>query len=138
MICQVCRNAQAVMSKFMPQKGMVLRVCETCMSDRQLSSGASFNTQVVQSISSTVAIQNDLNKKSNDLKFDFVNYYGNDKITRIIMCHECGIDYEDFKKIKRLGCSHCYKSFERELAPIVRGIHGGTKHNGSRPNKGGK
>jgi protein arginine kinase activator len=48
-------------------------------------------------------------------------------------CVHCGLAYEDFKKIGRLGCSECYATFRPSLAPLLKRIHGSTQHLGKSP-----
>lgn len=45
-------------------------------------------------------------------------------------CSFCGLTLDDFKKTGRLGCSHCYVSFEAHLSGLLRRLHGGTQHVG--------
>jgi protein arginine kinase activator len=45
-------------------------------------------------------------------------------------CPYCGLKLEDFKKTGRLGCSHCYVTFEPHLRSLLRRLHGGTQHIG--------
>jgi protein arginine kinase activator len=45
-------------------------------------------------------------------------------------CTYCGIGLEDFKKTGRLGCPHCYVTFEAHLRTLLRRLHGGTQHLG--------
>lgn len=48
-------------------------------------------------------------------------------------CPHCGLAYEDFKKIGRLGCSDCYETFRASLAPLLKRIHGSHQHFGKSP-----
>ncbi len=48
-------------------------------------------------------------------------------------CAQCGLTYEDFKKVGRLGCAECYKSFRTSLAPLLKRIHGSNQHSGKTP-----
>ncbi|MBI3252275.1 MAG: UvrB/UvrC motif-containing protein [Candidatus Omnitrophica bacterium] len=48
-------------------------------------------------------------------------------------CANCGLSYEDFKKIGRLGCSDCYAAFRVSLAPLLKRIHGAQQHMGKSP-----
>ena len=50
-------------------------------------------------------------------------------------CPNCGLTYQDFKKIGRLGCSQCYSTFEKFLAPLIKRVHGSTQHFGKIPGK---
>ena len=45
-------------------------------------------------------------------------------------CDFCGLTLEDFKKTGRLGCSHCYVTFDQHLRGLFRRLHGGTQHVG--------
>ena len=48
-------------------------------------------------------------------------------------CAHCGLTYDDFKKIGRLGCSECYATFRVSLAPLLKRIHGSHQHLGKAP-----
>ncbi len=45
-------------------------------------------------------------------------------------CEYCGLTLKDFKKTGRLGCSHCYVTFDTHLRGLLRRLHGGTQHVG--------
>lgn len=45
-------------------------------------------------------------------------------------CEYCGLMLKDFKKTGRLGCSHCYVTFDSHLRGLLRRLHGGTQHVG--------
>ena len=49
-------------------------------------------------------------------------------------CPNCGLTYEDFKRVGRLGCAECYKVFKTSLAPLLKRIHGANQHIGKSPN----
>ena len=48
-------------------------------------------------------------------------------------CTFCGMTYEDFKKVGRLGCSECYNTFKQSLLPLLKRIHGSNQHLGKSP-----
>ncbi|MCK4235960.1 MAG: UvrB/UvrC motif-containing protein [Candidatus Krumholzibacteria bacterium] len=50
-------------------------------------------------------------------------------------CPNCGTSYVSFKKAGKLGCSQCYDFFEAQLVPILRSIHGDTRHLGKVPGR---
>lgn len=54
-----------------------------------------------------------------------------------IRCPICGMSYRDFSRIGKLGCSHCYETFENRLEPLLRRIHGSDRHIGKAPVSGG-
>lgn len=45
-------------------------------------------------------------------------------------CPSCGLTYDDFKKVGRLGCSECYSAFKTSLIPLLKRIHGTNQHIG--------
>lgn len=55
-----------------------------------------------------------------------------------LKCKKCGLTFADFKKIGRLGCSECYDSFKKYLGPLLKRIHGLSKHTGKVPLKQAK
>jgi protein arginine kinase activator len=45
-------------------------------------------------------------------------------------CAFCGARLQDFRETGRLGCSHCYETFEQHLRDLLRRIHGSSQHVG--------
>ncbi len=45
-------------------------------------------------------------------------------------CGFCGAQLQDFRETGRLGCSHCYDTFEQHLRDLLRRIHGSSQHVG--------
>ena len=50
-----------------------------------------------------------------------------------VVCAQCGMTYQDFRKTGRLGCGKCYETFRRFLAPLLKRIHGSTEYLGRMP-----
>jgi protein arginine kinase activator len=50
-------------------------------------------------------------------------------------CSNCGLTYQDFRRLGRLGCSECYEAFRDSLAVLLKRIHGSTQHLGLVPIK---
>ena len=48
-------------------------------------------------------------------------------------CLSCGFTMEDLKKVRRFGCSDCYRTFSDEVAQMLRGMHKGATHIGKVP-----
>ncbi|HHV76297.1 MAG TPA: hypothetical protein GXX39_02860 [Syntrophothermus lipocalidus] len=57
--------------------------------------------------------------------------------TRVQNCPKCGMSFQQIGQIGRLGCSECYTTFEQEIEPVLRRIHGNTKHAGKVPRRAG-
>ena len=47
------------------------------------------------------------------------------------ICTGCGLSFQNFLDSGRLGCANCYTAFQEELKPLLRRIHGTTKHQSS-------
>lgn len=45
-------------------------------------------------------------------------------------CAFCGATLKDFREAGRLGCPHCYASFEPHLRDLLRRLHGSSQHVG--------
>jgi protein arginine kinase activator len=45
-------------------------------------------------------------------------------------CGFCGLTFTDFRETGRLGCPHCWVTFDTHLRGLLRRIHGGTTHLG--------
>jgi protein arginine kinase activator len=52
-----------------------------------------------------------------------------------LKCPVCGISFEQFKQIGRLGCPHDYEVFHSPLKPLLENIHGGLRHIGKVPRR---
>ena len=45
-------------------------------------------------------------------------------------CGFCGLTFAGFRENGRLGCPHCYSTFDAQLRGLLRRIHGSTQHVG--------
>ena len=52
-------------------------------------------------------------------------------------CPRCGIAREEFRKIGRLGCPDCYKTFMAELMAAIKAMHHSSQHLGKIPAREG-
>src|SRR5688572_6876764 len=50
-----------------------------------------------------------------------------------VQCPTCGMHYTSFRDTARLGCADCYVAFASKLKPLLRRIHGSTRHVGKAP-----
>lgn len=48
-------------------------------------------------------------------------------------CEKCGVSEGRFVKQGLLGCGDCYTSFEEKMLPLLRRIHGNSRHTGKIP-----
>lgn len=54
-----------------------------------------------------------------------------------VRCENCGLSFNDFRRLGQLGCSQCYTQFEALLDPLLKRIHGSDRHTGKTPVRGG-
>ncbi|MHB8061395.1 MAG: UvrB/UvrC motif-containing protein [Ruminiclostridium sp.] len=52
-----------------------------------------------------------------------------------LKCNNCDMEYEEFLKSSRVGCTECYKAFEPKLDPIIKRLHGNAQHHGKVPRR---
>jgi protein arginine kinase activator len=54
-----------------------------------------------------------------------------------VPCPNCGMTFEDFSRGGKIGCSDCYTTFGRRFEPLLRRIHGTSRHTGKIPKRAG-
>lgn len=117
--CKICGNKVATIhyTEIVNDKMVTLDLCVDCARDKGID---------VQS-SSAYGL--------GDLVAELIDNTVKDETAKIgrVRCPECGYDYSDFRNIGRFGCVECYRSFEAQLNPILRHIHGSTQHVGKTP-----
>jgi protein arginine kinase activator len=114
MLCDNCKDQEANihLTQIVDNQMTTLHLCETCAAAKGLEPGVNpgnfpltdFLAQVGKGSSETSSV--------------------------VAPCAYCGLRLEDFKKTGRLGCSHCYVSFETNLKSLLRRLHGATQHVG--------
>ena len=52
-------------------------------------------------------------------------------------CPKCGISFTQITQAGKLGCSNCYETFENQLEPLLRRVHGGGQNVGKIPARRG-
>lgn len=57
--------------------------------------------------------------------------------SRTVKCESCGFTESHFARLGRLGCSKCYDVFESKLDPLLRRVHGNSRHTGKVPARTG-
>lgn len=49
------------------------------------------------------------------------------------VCKGCGMRYNEFVQGGKMGCEHCYETFDSLLNPTLKRIHGNTQYCGKTP-----
>lgn len=60
---------------------------------------------------------------------------GSRRVVQRMRCENCGLSFADFRRLGHLGCSRCYDQFGQQLEPVLRRIHGATRHVGKVPKR---
>lgn len=128
MICEACNKnpATVYLSKIVNGNQVEMYLCETCAKEK-----GSFN------LDSNFSIQNFLTHliKSTDQSAFRTEEAINPKV---VACPNCGLTYQEFRKIGKFGCSECYQTFGQLIKPILKKIQGNAYHAGKIPLRTGK
>jgi protein arginine kinase activator len=107
MVCDNCGSGDAVvhLTQIVNNEMSTYHLCEKCAAAKGLETSPDFLAQMGQSSSGQA---------------------GDPEGT----CDFCGLTFADFRETGRLGCPHCYATFEAQLRGLLRRIHGATQHVG--------
>lgn len=116
-MCDVCGKNEATvhLTEIVNDKVTKLHLCEECAKEKGAEMEEHFG------LSDLLAGLADLGATAEP------------SIVDSIKCPTCGFTYQDFKKVGRLGCGHCYDAFKKQLAPLLKRIHGADRHVGKIP-----
>ncbi len=118
MICDNCGSAEAVinLTQIVDNEMKTLHLCEKCGAEKGVEGGSSMS----ESFPLT----------------DFLAQMGEEGPSTSspprsgVTCSFCGLDFKTFREVGRLGCPHCWTTFEGHLRGLLRRIHGSTQHVG--------
>ncbi|MCS7233014.1 MAG: UvrB/UvrC motif-containing protein [Synergistetes bacterium] len=122
MVCQNCKMKEATVNitRFIGGKKEELHFCKEC-AEKLLGGGdlLSFDFSLPDLLGTLL-------KPSSLPLWDESRHH-------TLKCPKCGLSYEGFQEIGKLGCSECYGTFKSKLVPLLRRIHGNTRHGGKIP-----
>lgn len=124
MVCQICGKNPATVhfTEIHDNKMSEIHVCERCAEEKGLQSPAQ-------------KAKFDIAQVLGDM-MDSMSSTEEQRIGRV-QCPRCGLLYSAFKETGRLGCAECYEAFQFQLRPLLRKIHGDTRHKGKTPVRDG-
>lgn len=129
MVCDLCSKNQATvhLTEIIDDQMSELHLCEECARKKSLQMEQQFG------LADLLAGLAEFAKPGEEVE------------AAGMKCLNCGLTYAEFKKIGRLGCSQCYLAFNKYLMPLLRKIHGSSRHTGkmlsgvsAKPRKRGK
>ena len=120
MLCDICEKNPATvhLTEIIDDKMTELHLCEGCAQKKGAQMESHFGLADLLAGLADLGDQFTKTKKETTIK-----------------CPRCGLTYEDFKKVGRLGCGECYSAFREALLPLLKRIHGSTQHYGKSPTK---
>jgi len=116
MLCNLCHKNPATvhLTEIVDDQMSELHLCDDCARKKSIQMEQQFGLS--------------------DLLGGLVEYgkqlSGTEKPPAVLQCGACGLTYEDFRKIGRLGCSECYTYFAKQLGALLKRIHGASHHVG--------
>ena len=117
MVCELCKQAQATvhLTEIVNDQMTELHLCEACANQKGTQVESQFG---LADLLSGLA--------------DFGKTQEPEEVTTKA-CPSCGMTYDDFRKVGRLGCGECYTAFKRSLGSLLKRIHGSPIHIGKSP-----
>ncbi len=118
MVCDACKQQQATvhLTEIVNDQMTELHLCEACANQKGAQVESHFGLA--------------------DLLSGLADFGKNPDIEEEVAskaCASCGMTYDDFRKVGRLGCAECYTTFKRSLSSLLKRIHGSTHHLGKAP-----
>jgi protein arginine kinase activator len=119
MLCELCKQSQATvhLTEIVNDQMTELHLCEACANQKGAQVESHFG---LADLLSGLA--------------DFSKTQEPEEVTAKA-CPTCGMTYEDFRKVGRLGCADCYTTFKRSLGTLLKRIHGAPIHVGKSPTR---
>jgi len=117
MLCELCKQTQATvhLTEIVNEQMTELHLCEACANQKGAQVESHFG---LADMLSGLA--------------DFSKTQEPEEVSSKT-CANCGMTYDDFRKVGRLGCAECYTAFKRSLGSLLKRIHGSPIHLGKSP-----
>jgi protein arginine kinase activator len=117
MLCDICGKKKATvhLTEIVDDQMTEMHLCDECAREKSVQMEQQFG------LADLLAGLSDFGKQVKDYE----------KVK--LECPNCRMNYEDFKKFGRLGCSECYTAFRDHLAVLLKKIHGSNRHFGKAP-----
>ena len=124
MQCDICAKKKATvhLTEIVDEQMSEMHLCEDCARQKSVQMEQQFG------LADLLAGLADFGKQVKDSGGKTLN----------LKCANCGLNYEEFRKLGRLGCGDCYNSFRDQLDALLKKIHGSNQHLGKTPAAGSK
>ncbi len=117
MQCDICGKKKATvhLTEIVDEQMSEMHLCEDCAREKSVQMEQQFG------LADLLAGLSDFGKQVKNVE------------KTKLECPHCGLNYDDFRKFGRLGCSQCYDSFKSHLSNLLKKIHGSNNHLGKTP-----
>lgn len=114
-ICELCGENPAVvhLTQVLDDQMTVLHLCKACAAEKGVDSPEIPDTSPLTDFLAQMDLSGDQPRPESSEG-----------------CPFCGLTYGKFRETGRLGCPHCWESFETQLRGLLRRVHGSTRHAG--------
>ncbi len=116
MLCDLCRQNEATihLTEIVNDKIVEMHICQSCAQEKT----ENLNEQLKLSgfLGGLAGPSGQKNKKEIQM-----------------CCSLCGLNFNEFKRKGTVGCGGCYSVFRSQLLPLLKKIHGSTRHTGKQP-----
>jgi protein arginine kinase activator len=129
MLCEKCsqRPATVHVAEIINGQKQETHLCEICAKEIQIHGFGLFPQMNLNNFLAGL------------LNYDFNSSSYNQTEAAGVICEKCGVTEEEFAKKGLFGCGDCYLNYEEKVMPLLRRIHGNTRHVGKVPErKGGR
>ena len=119
MQCDICAKKKATvhLTEIVDEQMSEMHLCEDCAREKSVQMEQQFG------LADLLAGLADFGKQVKTVE------------TVKLECPNCAMNYDDFRKFGRLGCSECYPAFREHLGTLLKKIHGSNRHHGKAPIK---
>ncbi|WP_017729629.1 UvrB/UvrC motif-containing protein [Halalkalibacterium ligniniphilum] len=128
MICQECKERPATLhfTKIINGEKTEIHICEHCAREKGEHFPGSNSFSIHQLLSGLLHFEQPTSHGQKTSR----------EVAKPLVCDKCGMTYDQFTRIGRFGCSHCYKAFQSKLDPILKRVHSGNHtHAGKIPKR---
>ena len=119
MLCDICNKKKATvhLTEIVDDQMSEMHLCEECARQKSVQMEQQFG------LADLLAGLADFGKPAKE------------ETHQTVKCPNCGMNYDEFRKFGRLGCSDCYDAFKMQLSTLLKKVHGASHHVGKSPAK---
>ena len=134
MICEKCNKNPATlhMQQFINGTKTEIHLCQEC--SFKIDTNFSYE-HLFQGILD--AIQSKYLNQGKDSAGNGIGGAGLQNMAAAPSCAKCGMSYDEFKNVGKLGCEACYQAFDKEINALFKNVQGSTRHEGKYPQRTG-